>query len=1004
MSSFYIKGGDCSMERVKIKLIIIAVILLGVQGVSAVLINADSCIQQDVQAAINQAVDGDSVRIPFGSCTWTTPVNIIDKNVAIIGAGQGLTNISYDGPDAYDSAAFHVDNDAEPKDGFEISHLTIINGMGDSASGAALIMVWDAGPDWRIHHCTFSSGYAGNMIYIGRYTGSNGGLIDHCTFDKKGSGHIKAFQISAKDVDVESYDSATTPYGHTSWNRPISLGTRNALYIEDCNFIWEDDYSFLDVDEGGRVVFRHNDIIGAGFGTHGHDGGSRDTGVFSYEIYGNSFDAGGTGRYNAIGLRGGTGVIYDNTFSGNYGATTNLYHYCACDPQVTCNGGWPTPCTYPCEGQIGRTAGNTLEPLYFWDNVYNDGLSGPSVFDGGGLCDEIHSIIQEDRDYYNDIQKSDYSPFVYPHPLSLPICGDHIMEGEEECDDGNNADGDGCDSSCQTEGAGNFHYVRAGATGNNDGSDWANAWDSLPEVLERGHTYFIADGEYSGYVFDDPEQGDEYIYIKKATVDDHGTDVGWLSGYGDGYVEFTGTLYLNSGYLEIDGQEGFFKGEDEPYGFRINCNSNNGFSVPDEMSFGHIKIKHVYLWRTHQDTNPGPRAFDFTNSGGTISDILIQHVYIHRLTTPFYFGVPAEAPEPFIRDVVVEYSTVELMHSSAAVHSETASIRNSANITFRYNWFQDQEGTGGLNPMSGNCPDFFIYGNIWVDTGLPTCQGYSHGVMSDRDSTTGGLTENLHFIHNTIASLSGRAGLIFQRADSSDGNVAYNNLWYDSVVTNEGLSDWSNNYYNNVNCINGQFLSTNSHLVNEQGNPCNCPSSTCPTDADYQIVGNNPFTDLNNLDLSLVASTESGYMISSQQGHTLNLDCTDKLVWNDVKPNEIIVCIGGTITISNIGEPDSLLDWEIVEYPDWGVWEFPIRSGEDLAVDGNILLGFELTAPDVESYEFNGHIKIINTENLSDVEYIEVSLTTPKNKVVNPFVLFFWRIIERFPFFEFLLG
>ena len=49
--------------------------------------------------------------------------------------------------------------------------------------------------------------------------------------------------------------------------------------------------------------------------------------------------------------------------------------------------------------------------------------------------------------------------------------------------------------SAQTaQAAGDYHYVRAGATGLNNGSDWNNAWTSLPATLVRGDTYYIADG------------------------------------------------------------------------------------------------------------------------------------------------------------------------------------------------------------------------------------------------------------------------------------------------------------------------------------------------------------------------------------------------------------------------------------------------------------------------------------------------------------------------------
>jgi hypothetical protein len=37
-----------------------------------------------------------------------------------------------------------------------------------------------------------------------------------------------------------------------------------------------------------------------------------------------------------------------------------------------------------------------------------------------------------------------------------------------------------------------IHYVRQGVTGSNDGSNWTNAYTSLPAKLIRGHTYYIA--------------------------------------------------------------------------------------------------------------------------------------------------------------------------------------------------------------------------------------------------------------------------------------------------------------------------------------------------------------------------------------------------------------------------------------------------------------------------------------------------------------------------------
>ncbi len=46
-------------------------------------------------------------------------------------------------------------------------------------------------------------------------------------------------------------------------------------------------------------------------------------------------------------------------------------------------------------------------------------------------------------------------------------------------------------------------YVRPGAAGSGDGSDWTNAFPALPADLERGKVYLIADGSYGAYGFDD---------------------------------------------------------------------------------------------------------------------------------------------------------------------------------------------------------------------------------------------------------------------------------------------------------------------------------------------------------------------------------------------------------------------------------------------------------------------------------------------------------------------
>jgi hypothetical protein len=103
------------------------------------------------------------------------------------------------------------------------------------------------------------------------------------------------------------------------------------------------------------------------------------------------------------------------------------------------------------------------------------------------------------------------------------------------------------------------HYVRPGASGDGSGKDWNNAYTSIPISLVRGDTYYIADGSYGSYSFDDNASGSSYIYIKKATQSAHGTDTGWNATYGDGQAVFASPLQFTTPYWVFDGVvwEGF---------------------------------------------------------------------------------------------------------------------------------------------------------------------------------------------------------------------------------------------------------------------------------------------------------------------------------------------------------------------------------------------------------------------------------------------------------------
>lgn len=51
-----------------------------------------SCELSVVQNAVDQAVNGDTIAIPAGECTWDDALSWTNKSIAVIGAGMDATS------------------------------------------------------------------------------------------------------------------------------------------------------------------------------------------------------------------------------------------------------------------------------------------------------------------------------------------------------------------------------------------------------------------------------------------------------------------------------------------------------------------------------------------------------------------------------------------------------------------------------------------------------------------------------------------------------------------------------------------------------------------------------------------------------------------------------------------------------------------------------------------------------------------------------------------------
>lgn len=348
---------------------------------------------------IDNANNGDTIQIPEGNYLFTTGYNCT-KKVSLNGAGIGKTRIlSSIMGETLQPLRMVLDN-AVP---YSISNITFM-GITNTGNKSNTLGIYGTPKRLRIHHCESIRG-GSHFIML---DGDIQGLIDHCTFT---------------DAALEVISIRNSSQQNNIWtNRPV-LGTDKAIFIEDCTFtmINKGELAITSVN-GQCYVFRHNTIFSARarnaapVDTHGNY--YNDRSGYSSEIYENTFVS--ENSFYGIYMRGGSGVIWNNTLSG-------LYY----QPICLGNDGSFLPRTGPPYHDDNYPAIDQINHFYIWNNTYNnvpitDGT--PKLYVQNRGKEREH--IQINRDYFTSIPDGiiqaynpesidpEYVPYAYPHPLT----------------------------------------------------------------------------------------------------------------------------------------------------------------------------------------------------------------------------------------------------------------------------------------------------------------------------------------------------------------------------------------------------------------------------------------------------------------------------------------------------------------------------------------------------------------------------------------------------------
>lgn len=494
---------------------------------------ATSASQAHVEEKIALATSGDTVSIPAGTATWSSVISL-PTGVVLSGSGVGTTTITT----------------TVGQNGLSLTGADcIVEGISfvqaASTTTANAIILTNSTQDFIIRNCTFSN-VSGRGIWFG--TSSSfappKGLVHNCTFTAQsyGSPSSGTFQLLSV-FGGENNFPPTENSNAGSLKFDPGFGSENAVFVEDCVFSQDAvGDSTIETYLGGKIVVRYCTATNFMLGIHGKDSSLRSGHII--EIYNNTFtNPIASSHFGTVLSRGGSGVVWGNTVSGNssankivlqnyraagrdaisqpdyllrypydggqldgsyrydgntpYHLTTGTGSHDGGDNQSTLtdssqswgtdlylgdggtsatddnlqtyyvwnrtdgSGGFATGNTattftvtlsggtdndwddgdvyvitngYPGLDQNGWTgptvfngtyATQQLNPWYQWDNTFDGSAVGALQFSQSytgseytGISQPDYSVfVQENREFYNDTARPEYTPYTYPHPL-----------------------------------------------------------------------------------------------------------------------------------------------------------------------------------------------------------------------------------------------------------------------------------------------------------------------------------------------------------------------------------------------------------------------------------------------------------------------------------------------------------------------------------------------------------------------------------------------------------
>ena len=373
------------------KIIVNTVLLFVAPFVFSNTIYTNSVEFAEVQKALFNSLPGDTICLPKGVGDWQADLRLkVPGGITIIGKGHDQTIIKRTKSSKHHLIVFDGSN-GKPNElhniGFEGTYTP-----GDTAKDfTRAVRLLNGCVDFKISGCKFT-GFAACAI---------------CLKDKKGNVATQRGVIY-KNQFIDNYYDQIRNYGYAivvSGNNArtkLELGTKNAVFVED-NF-FSGNRHHIASNDNSVYVFRYNKVkhtnpVRNYAMTDAHGKSITPYGSRSFEIYNNEYyteDGMDSRARNAIGIRGGDGVIFNNKCTDKIYRTVELYAE-----------GFPKD-SYSGECQTRE--------IYIWNNETHDELGITKK----GIKNNSEYALKEGRNYFLK-KKPNYKPYPYPHPLRTAV-------------------------------------------------------------------------------------------------------------------------------------------------------------------------------------------------------------------------------------------------------------------------------------------------------------------------------------------------------------------------------------------------------------------------------------------------------------------------------------------------------------------------------------------------------------------------------------------------------